>query len=37
MGPYVVSSDSKHVDRELVWRFLHDEAYWSAGVPRDVV
>ena len=37
MGPYVVSSNSKHVDRELVWRFLHDEAYWSAGVPRDVV
>ena len=37
MGPYVVSSDSKHVDRELVWRFLHDEAYWSLGVPRDIV
>lgn len=37
MGQYVVSSDSKHVDRELVWRFLHDEAYWSLGVPREIV
>jgi GNAT superfamily N-acetyltransferase len=37
MAKYVVSTDSKHVDRELVWRFLHDEAYWSLGVPRNVV
>ena len=37
MAKYVVSTDSKHVDRELVWRFLHDEAYWSLGVPRDIV
>jgi GNAT superfamily N-acetyltransferase len=37
MGQYVVSSDARHVDREIVWRFLHDEAYWSAGVPRDVM
>ncbi|TMF77516.1 MAG: N-acetyltransferase, partial [Chloroflexi bacterium] len=37
MGQYVVTSDARHVDRELVWRFLHDDAYWSQGVPRDVV
>jgi len=37
MAKYVVSTDSKHVDRELVWRFLHDEAYWSLGVPRNIV
>ena len=37
MADYVVSSDARHVDRDLVWRFLHDEAYWSEGVPRDVV
>ena len=37
MEKYVVSSDARHVDRDLVWRFLHDDAYWSAGVPRDVV
>jgi GNAT superfamily N-acetyltransferase len=37
MGQYVVSTDSKHVDRDLVWRFLRDVAYWSTGVPRDIV
>ena len=37
MPPYVVSSDTSRVDRDLVFRFLHDEAYWSLGVPRDVV
>ena len=37
VGQYVVSSDTRHVDRDLVWRFLHDEAYWSAGVPRDIM
>src|SRR5205814_416365 len=37
MGQYVVSSDTRHVDRDLVWRFLHDDAYWSVGVPRDIV
>ena len=34
--PYVVSSDTTHVDRDLVYRFLRDEAYWSLGLPRDV-
>jgi hypothetical protein len=37
VSQYVVSSDARHIDRELVWRFLHDEAYWSAGIPRDVL
>jgi GNAT superfamily N-acetyltransferase len=37
VSQYVVSSDARHVDRDLVWRFLHDDAYWSAGVPRDIV
>ncbi len=37
MGKYVVSSDTRHVDRELVWRFLHDDAYWSVGVPRPIM
>jgi GNAT superfamily N-acetyltransferase len=36
VGQYVVSSDTRHVDREVVFRFLHDEAYWSIGVPREV-
>lgn len=37
MGQYVISSDTKDVDRDLVWRFLHDVSYWAAGVPRDVM
>jgi GNAT superfamily N-acetyltransferase len=37
VGQYVVSSDARKVDRDVVWRFLHDESYWAAGVPRDVM
>jgi GNAT superfamily N-acetyltransferase len=37
VGQYVVSSDTRHVDRDLVWRFLHDDSYWATGVPRDVL
>jgi GNAT superfamily N-acetyltransferase len=37
VGQYVVSSDTRHVDRDLVWRFLHDDSYWATGVPRDVM
>jgi GNAT superfamily N-acetyltransferase len=34
---YVVSTDRAHVDRDRVWHFLHDDSYWAAGVPRDVM
>jgi GNAT superfamily N-acetyltransferase len=37
VADYVVSTETRHVDRELVWRFLRDESYWAAGVPRDVM
>jgi GNAT superfamily N-acetyltransferase len=37
VGQYVVSSDTRHIDRDLVWRFLRDQSYWAAGVPRDVM
>ena len=36
MTDYSVSNDAKDIDRELVWRWLHDDSYWAAGVPRDV-
>ena len=32
-----VSTDPADVDVDAVARFLHDEAYWSIGRPRDVV
>ena len=37
MNECVVSSDPRHIDRDLVWRFLYDEAYWALGVPREVM
>ena len=36
-GEYVVSTDPARLDIESVHRFLSDEAYWSPGVPEDVV
>jgi GNAT superfamily N-acetyltransferase len=33
---YVVSTDRQHIDRELVYGFLRDEAYWSKGLPREL-
>ena len=36
MSEYVISSDLHAIDRDVVFRFLHEDAYWSAGLPRDV-
>ena len=36
-GDYEVSTDPARIDIESVHRFLSDEAYWSPGVPEDVV
>ena len=36
-GDYEVSTDPERIDIESVHRFLSDEAYWSPGVPEDVV
>ena len=32
-----ISTDPAHLDRDLIWRYLHDESYWAAGIPRDVM
>jgi GNAT superfamily N-acetyltransferase len=34
---YTISTDRAHLDRDLIHRYLHDESYWAAGVPRDLV
>jgi GNAT superfamily N-acetyltransferase len=34
---YLISTDPARLDRELVHRFLRDEAYWSPGISREVV
>jgi GNAT superfamily N-acetyltransferase len=36
-GEYTVSDDPVRIDLQGVHRFLSEEAYWSAGVPLDVV
>lgn len=36
-GGFLVSTDRALVDREAVFRFLHDDAYWCKGIPRDRV
>jgi GNAT superfamily N-acetyltransferase len=34
---YEISTDPARLDRDLIHHFLHHEAYWALGVPRDVV
>ncbi|HEX2025328.1 MAG TPA: GNAT family N-acetyltransferase [Actinomycetota bacterium] len=34
---YRISTDPAEIDRDLVHRFLHDDSYWAAGVPRAVL
>jgi GNAT superfamily N-acetyltransferase len=36
-GEYVISTDQERIDIAAAHRFLSDEAYWSPGVPLDVV
>jgi GNAT superfamily N-acetyltransferase len=36
-GDYLISTDPSLLDLERVHRFLSEEAYWSPGVPREVV
>ena len=33
---FTISTDRAHLDREVIYRYLHDEAYWSKGIPRDL-
>ena len=33
---YTISTERAHLDRDVIWRYLHDEAYWSKGIPRDL-
>ena len=32
-----ISSDKAHLDRDMIHRFLSTEAYWSIGIPREIV
>jgi GNAT superfamily N-acetyltransferase len=35
MDEYTVSTDPRDLDRDAVFRYLHDEAYWSQGISRE--
>lgn len=34
---FSISTDKQHLDEELIFRFLQEEAYWSKGIPRETV
>jgi uncharacterized protein (DUF952 family) len=34
---YTVSTDGSRIDRDCVHEFLSHHAYWSTGIPRDVM
>lgn len=34
---FTISTDRAHLDVDTIWRFLHDQAYWSKGIPREIV
>lgn len=33
---FTISTDRAHLDREVIWRYLHDESYWANGIPREL-
>jgi GNAT superfamily N-acetyltransferase len=36
-GDYVISTDRERLDRDVIHRYLSEEAYWSKGIPRERV
>jgi GNAT superfamily N-acetyltransferase len=34
---FTISTDVAHLDRDVIYRYLHDDSYWAAGIPRDLV
>jgi len=36
-GDYEISTDPARLDMDVTHKFLSEEAYWSPGVPREVV
>lgn len=36
-GEFVISTDRNRIDIDVVYHYLHDDAYWCLGIPREVV
>jgi GNAT superfamily N-acetyltransferase len=34
---YIISTDSKWIDREVVYKYLSEESYWAKNIPYDIV
>ncbi len=34
---YLLSDDSSRLDRDVIHRYLAEESYWAAAVPREIV
>lgn len=34
---YEISTDTTRLDHEMIFRFLSEDSYWAAGIPRSVV
>jgi GNAT superfamily N-acetyltransferase len=34
---FTISTERAHLDAAVIWRYLHDESYWAAGIPRELV
>jgi GNAT superfamily N-acetyltransferase len=35
--PLEISTDPSRLDRELIYNYLHEDAYWSKGISREAV
>jgi GNAT superfamily N-acetyltransferase len=33
---FTISTDRAHLDRDVVFRYLNEESYWSKGIPREL-
>jgi N-acetylglutamate synthase-like GNAT family acetyltransferase len=34
---YVISTDARLLDIDVIYKFLSEDSYWSQGIPRQVV
>ncbi|MDQ0271358.1 GNAT family N-acetyltransferase [Cytobacillus purgationiresistens] len=34
---YTISTNKQYLDREVIYEFLHGQAYWSNNIPKDIV
>ena len=35
MEAYSISTDKSRLDKEMIFRYLSEESYWAAGIPKE--